>query len=94
MTISHEKLTVSDTAVILTIPASEEIAYSKYLAISIQNLDEANAVLLGDSSVTTSSYGHYLFAGDSITLELTADEEFYAIAETDSVELAVIRIAR
>lgn len=47
--------------------------------ISIQNTDSTNPLYLGGSSVTSSSYGIKLAAGQIFSADLSSDDQLYAI---------------
>ena len=59
--------------------------------ICIQNIASSGNAYIGDSYVSGSFYGHKLFPGSSITMELSASSHIYAVGDAD-VSLAVLEI--
>jgi len=59
--------------------------------ITIQNIHEAAYVYLGGEGVTTSSYGYRLNPGTAISFELPGKDAMYAITDTNSSQVAVIK---
>ena len=59
--------------------------------ICIQNIASSGNAYIGDISVSGSSYGHKLFPGSSITMELSASSHVYAVGDPD-VRIAVLEI--
>ena len=47
--------------------------------ISIQNTDSLEPIYIGSESVTTSSYGIKLAAGQTFSAELAANDQIYAV---------------
>jgi hypothetical protein len=68
-------ITVNGTPSLLTIPDHVDTPNT----ISIQNTDPSNPVYIGDESVTTSSYGIKLIAGQIFSADLGAYDKLYAI---------------
>jgi hypothetical protein len=92
MTLSHQLVTLNaSTATIITVPASQEQAYSQSLTISIQNTGSVN-VYLGDSTVTSSSYGYILGPGAAFSADLAPTDEIYAIADSGTPNVATIKV--
>lgn len=89
--LQHQLITLSSTATILSIPSLNEIENSRQLVISVQNLDSQAYVYLGDSTVTSSSYGYRIDPGQTFTADLRPSEELYAVG---SSSIAVIRLIR
>jgi hypothetical protein len=56
--------------------------------ISIQNVSETGYAYLGNESVTSLSYGHKLFPGQSFAVDLLADDQIWAVGDT-GVSVAV-----
>ena len=50
--------------------------------LCIQNVSSTGYVYIGSDSVTTSVYGHKLFPGSSLTIELSAAANIYAVGDT------------
>jgi hypothetical protein len=59
--------------------------------ITIQNVDNEAYVYLGGEGVTTSSYGYRLNPGTAISFELPGKDAMYAITDTNSSQVAVIK---
>jgi hypothetical protein len=59
--------------------------------ITIQNVDASAYVYVGGEGVTTSSYGYRLNAGSAISFELPGKDALYAISDTNSSQVAVIK---
>ena len=92
MSLSHSLVALNaSTATIVTIPGDQEQAYSKSLNISIQNVGQVS-VYLGDSTVTSSSYGYLLTAGSTYTADLDPKDEIYAIAASGTPNVATIKV--
>ena len=95
MSLSHALITVNpSTASIITTPASDEIQYAKSMTVSVQNLHTTHFVYLGSSTVSTSSYGFRIDPGQTWTSDLLPTEDLYAVTDTGTTQIAVIRIAR
>lgn len=92
MSLSHALVTLNQTAQILTVSESQEIEYSKSLTISVQNLDTQKYVYLGDSSVTTSSYGYRVDPGQTWVADLGPRDEVYAVTSNGTSQVAVIKV--
>ena len=59
--------------------------------ITIQNIHASAYVYLGGEGVTTSSYGYRLNPGSAISFELPGKDSMYAITDTNSSQVAVIK---
>ena len=68
-------ITLSGTPALLTISDAVEFPNT----ISIQNTDSVNPIYIGGSSVTTSSYGIKLAAGQIFSADLGAYDKLYAV---------------
>lgn len=82
----------SDSATLLTISATDEIDYAKSLSISIQNLSDTNVVFIGDSTVTSSSYGYKIDALAGFAVDLVPGDEIYAVCDAEPTQVAIIWI--
>lgn len=91
MPMSHEIITIDDTTP--TIVTIDGDTTPNNLTISIQNLSSNNKeVYLGDSSVSSSSFGFKLPADGTVVFEnLRKSTEIYAIAEDGEIDLAIMR---
>jgi hypothetical protein len=76
----------------LTLTPLQEGNYSRDLTISIQNLHSSHFVFLGDSTVTTSSYGFRIDPGQTFTAVLDPNDEIYAVTDTGTTNVGIIRI--
>jgi len=92
MTLSHQLVTLNATPVILTTSAASEIDYAGDLYITVQNLDQSKHVLLGSSSVTTSSYGFRIEPASYIQLKLRPEDELYGIADSGTLSCGIIKV--
>jgi hypothetical protein len=93
MSLNHSLVTLNTTtATILTIPADQEDSYSSQLTISIQNLNATHFVFLGNATVSTSSYGFRIDPGQTFTAVLAPQDEIYAVTDTGTTNVGVIRV--
>jgi len=91
MALAHQIVALnSSTATLVSIPSASEVPYEHNASISVQNLDSSATVFLGDSTITTSSYGYALLPGASISFDLLADDQLFAIASTGTPNVAVL----
>lgn len=94
MTLSHALVTLNTTTPqILTIPSAQEADYSNSLTISIQNLHTSHFVYLGSSSVSTTSYGFRIDPGQTWTSDLHPEDEIYAVTDTGTTNVGIIKVA-
>ncbi len=93
MSLTHKMFTLSSTSVTeVTVPSAEERPYASMLTVSIQNLSSDKYVLLGDDSITTSSYGFRLDPGQVFSADLNPSNDLYAICDSDSCDISVMWI--
>jgi hypothetical protein len=59
--------------------------------ITIQNIHASAYVYVGGEGVTTSAYGYRLNPGSAISFELPGKDALYAITDTNSSQVAVIK---
>jgi hypothetical protein len=59
--------------------------------ICVQNISDSGNAYIGGTSVSYSSYGHKLFPGSSITMELSASSRIYAVGD-EGVSRAILEI--
>jgi len=91
MAIAHQVVALNaSTPTLVSIPLANQVAYESKVSISVQNLDSAITVYLGSSSVTTSSYGFALLAGQTYTVDLLASDQLYAISASGTPNVAVL----
>jgi hypothetical protein len=84
--IRTRNLTLNGTAV----EASITDAIQANNDIAIQNTSPDKYAYVGNSSVTTSSYGFKLFPGQTITLELDANEKIYVCGDSGATVAILI----
>lgn len=58
---------------------------------SIQNIMSSGFAYLGNSSVSSSSYGHKLYPGQSFTIELAPSDRIYAVGDS-GVQVAIFSL--
>lgn len=58
---------------------------------SVQNTMSVGFAYLGNSSVTSTSYGHKLYPGQSFTIELAPNDKLFAVGDT-GVKVAVFSL--
>ena len=59
--------------------------------ITIQNIHASAYVYIGGEGVTTSSYGYRLSPGSAISFELPGKDALYAITDTNSSQVAILK---
>jgi hypothetical protein len=59
--------------------------------VTIQNIHASAYVYIGGEGVTSSSYGYRLSPGSAISFELPGTDALYAITNTNSSQVAVIK---
>jgi len=90
MAINHQVVALNaSTPTLVSIPLANEVAYESKASISVQNLDSGITIYLGSSSVTSSSYGYKLLAGQSFSVDLLASDQLYAIAASGTPNVAI-----
>ena len=94
MSLTHIKVTLnSNTATLLSNSPSDNDFYERSYSISVQNLHSSHFVFVGDSSVTTSSYGFRIAPGDTFALQdVSVSDDLYAVTDTGSTDVAVIKV--
>jgi len=91
MAIAHQIVALnSSTATLVSIPSASEVPYEHNASISVQNLSGSVVVYLGNSTITTSSYGYALLPGASVSFDLLADDQLFAIAASGTPNVAVL----
>lgn len=93
MSVTHQLISLSDVeATVVTIPGVES---GTSLSLSIQNVDTLAVVYIGDSTVDSAGYGAALSPGEVISFDnLAPASEVYAISDTNSSKVAVMRVRR
>ena len=84
---SHALTTLSSSAATRLTPNGVHSG----MDITIQNIHASAYVYLGGEGVTTSSYGYRLNPGSAISFELPGKDALYAITDTNSSQVAVIK---
>lgn len=93
MSLSHNLVSLSTSSpTMLTTTSAQEGAYGRELTISIQNLHSSHFVFLGDSTVTTSSYGFRIDPGQTFTATLNAEDEIYAVCDATTTTVGVMKV--
>lgn len=59
--------------------------------LCVQNISSSGNVYIGSSNVTSSMYGHKLFPGSSIAIELAAAANLHAVGD-DGTSVAVLEV--
>jgi len=84
----------TSTPTILTI-ANDEETTSSSVSVSIQNIDAAAIVYIGDATVSSTSYGMKLVPGAVATLDqLSATMDVYGVSSVANSKVATITIQR
>ena len=78
-------LTLNGTAQELTINDIVDTSNT----LSVQNLSDTGYAYLGSASVTSSTYGHKLFPGQSFSIELEPNDQLWAAGDS-GVTVAVL----
>jgi hypothetical protein len=85
----HNFITLSDTEATLV---SDPSKTGSGRDITLQNVNNSGYIYIGASNVTSEDYGYRIAANTAISFELPAQDELFAIAENDEMDLAVISI--
>jgi hypothetical protein len=84
---SHALTTLSSSAATLLTPNGVHSG----MDVTIQNIHASAYVYIGGEGVTTSSYGYRLNPGSAISFELPGKDALYAITDTNSSQVAIIK---
>lgn len=60
--------------------------------LTVQNVNSTGYIYLGNSSVSSSSYGFRILPNHSISFELPGKDSMYAVASIDNMQAAVMII--
>ena len=83
--ITHQLITLDNvTATNLT------IGYDSGFDITIQNTSTAGYVYLGGDGVSSTNYGYMLYPGHAFSLELSGQDDLFAIASDTTTAVAVL----
>ena len=93
MTLKHKIIQInSSTSTLLTDLASDNDFYIRKLNISIQNLDTQKYLFIGDNTVSNSSYGLRLDPAEIISIDLSPNDDLYAISDSGTFNVAVLKV--
>jgi hypothetical protein len=93
MTLKHKIIQVnSSTSTLLTDLASNNDFYMRKLNISIQNLDTEQYLFIGDNTVSNSSYGLRLDPAEIVSIDLSPNDDLYAISDSGTFNVAVLKV--
>jgi hypothetical protein len=84
---THSLTTLSSSAATLLTPNGVHSG----MDVTIQNVHASAYVYIGGEGVTTSSYGYRLSPGSAISFELPGKDSLYAITDTNSSKVAIIK---
>ena len=84
---THSLTTLSSSAATLLTPNGVHSG----MDVTIQNIHASAYVYIGGEGVTASSYGYRLNPGSAISFELPGTDALYAITNTNSSQVAVIK---
>ena len=85
----HNFITLSDTE---ATQVSDSSKTRSGRDITLQNVNSSGYIYIGASTVTSEDYGYRIAANTAISFELPAQDELFAVAENDEMDLAVISI--
>jgi hypothetical protein len=84
---THSLTTLSSSAATMLTPNGVHSG----MDVTIQNVHASAYVYVGGEGVTSSSYGYRLSPGSAISFELPGKDALYAITDTNSSQVAVIK---
>jgi len=85
----HQLFTLSNTAPTIITPLGD---VHSGLDVTLQNVNASGYIYFGGSNaVTSTSYGHRLAAGSTISFELDGHDHLFAISASNAALLAVIK---
>ena len=84
MQLKHKILILSSTPQRLNV---REVVDSRS-TLSVQNIVTTGYAYLGNSSVTTTNYGHKLYPAQSFTIEMSSNDDIWAVGDS-GVEIAI-----
>jgi hypothetical protein len=91
MNVRHEITTLSDGSG-TAIPSNRQDPVQYSVSFTVQNIDGSANVYIGDSSVSTSSYGVKLVPGAIASFENVArGSGFYAITDSNGSQVAILQ---
>lgn len=89
MQLKHRIVSLNGTAQNLVVREATDARNT----LSIQNVANTGFAYLGNSTVTTSSYGYKLFPGQSFIIEMASSDDIYAVGDS-GVSVAIFNIDR
>ena len=93
MAIATQVVTLnSSTPTLISIPVASETPYEHNAATTIQNIDGSITIFIGNSTVSSTSYGFALTYGQAVAFDLNPDDQLYAIAASGSPKVAVLAV--
>lgn len=60
--------------------------------ITLQNVNDAGFIYIGGEGVTSASYGYRIPAGHAWSVELSGQDDLFAVAETNGMSLAKLTV--
>ena len=87
MATSHNLYTLSNATATRLTPAGIHSG----MDITLQNVNDTAYVYIGAEGVTALSYGYRIAPGHAISWELPEKDSLYAISDTNSSKLAVLK---
>jgi hypothetical protein len=92
MALTHARLAINATTPVQVSPTDDTTKTS--CTLQVQNLGE-EAVYLGGSGLTNSSYGVSVVPGGAVTIDyLAPNDEVYALSASGNSFVAVLRVIR
>ena len=90
MQLRHKIITLNSTAQSIVDKTS---AVDSRCTLSVQNIMPTGYAYLGNSTVSTSNFGHKLYPGQSFTIELSTNDNLFAVGDS-GVQVAIFEIDR
>ena len=87
MATSHNLYTLSNTEATRLTP----LGMHSGMDITLQNVNTDGYIFIGGVGVTSSNYGYRLSPNNAVAWELPEKDVLYAIADTDGLNLAVLK---
>lgn len=87
MATTHNLYTLSNSTATRLTP----LGMHSGMDITLQNVNDTAYVYVGGEGVTSSNYGYRIAPGHAISWELPEKDALYAISDTDSSSLAVLK---
>jgi hypothetical protein len=93
MSLTHKIIEINDAeSTLLTDAPMDNDFYIRKINISVQNLDSEHFVFLGNSEVSNSSFGIRLDPAEIVTLDVSANDELYAISDSGTFNISILKI--